>query len=128
MTTASVEKFISDWTSNSQPTKTKIRTKRLYKDLEVEISPSARKNVIRLNSIKSLNPKSGELRKLLNWLSKKADKHEIVLSMVCQPFGWNKDELPDKDKLKEIAECYNFAVKFEYPDSEGYEMVREPKM
>jgi len=126
--TESVDKFISDWTSNSQPTKIKVRTTRVHRNFEVEISPSARRDTVRLNSIRSLNPKCGELKKLLNWLAKKADKHGVTLTMACQPFGfgWSGDEFPDKDKLKDIAERYKFVVKFEYPDGDGYEMVREP--
>ena len=126
MSSEIVDQFISEWKSASRAVDGQPR-KRLYGDsLHVEISPSARTNTVRINSIKSINYGSGELKKLLTWLTKRASKHDIVLTLSAQSFGWNRDDLPSNDKLKEIVERYGFKLKFVYPDNDGYEMVKHP--
>ena len=126
MTTKAVSGFLADWSKTSKEHKTKKR-KRTFNNFEVEISPSVRFLTVRINSIYSTKPGSGQLNKLLSWLSKRADKHGVILTLCAQPFGWNKDDLPDKDKLKQISERYGFSLNYEYPDGYGYEMIRQPK-
>lgn len=120
--------FLKDWESNSSVSEKndKIRTNG---NLEIKLSKSGRENTIRLNYLKSTKPKNGEATKFMKWLTKQADKHQVTLTLCAQPVGysWNKDELPNKDKLKQWTERLGFKVKFQYPDSEGYEMVREPR-
>lgn len=122
-----VENFLATWNENSDTIENSKR-KRLFNVFEVELSKSGRQNTVRLNSIRSTARKSGELKNLMKWLVKQADKNSVTLSMACQSFGfsWDQDELPTTDKLREIAERHKFKVKWEYPDG-GYEMAREPK-
>ena len=55
-----------------------------------------------------------------------ASEHNVVLTFCAQPYGWDKDFLPNKNKIKTLVEKHGFEVKFEYPDKTGYEMIRWP--
>jgi hypothetical protein len=123
-----LEKFLEDWRSFTPSTGLNKRAKLFDGVLEIELSKSGRDdNTIRVNSIRSLSSGSRKLGKFMNWLTKKADSGGFQLSLAAQPFGWNREELPSKDKIKFYMERFNFQVKYEYPDEEGYEMVRQPK-
>lgn len=123
-----LEKFLEDWRSFTPSTGLNKRAKLFDGVLEIELSKSGRDdNTIRVNSIRSLSSGSRKLGKFMNWLTKKADSGGFQLSLAAQPFGWNREELPSKDKIKFYMERFNFQVKYEYPDEEGYEMVRKPK-
>jgi hypothetical protein len=123
-----LEKFLEDWRSFTPSTGLNKRAKLFDGVLEIELSKSGRDdNTIRVNSIHSLSSGSRKLGKFMNWLTKKADSGGFQLSLAAQPFGWNREELPSKDKIKFYMERFNFQVKYEYPDEEGYEMVRQPK-
>ena len=80
---------------------------------------------MRINYIKSLSRQNGELKTFLQWITEKATKGKFNLSMAVQPCNSHYEEAVPKEKLKEVAERYGFAMKFEYPDQLGYEMVRE---
>lgn len=120
-----VESFLNEWEENTLKHKSKPRV-RTIANFDVEISSSARFLTVRINSIFSTNRKSKKLSKLLRWITTKADEHNVVLTFCAQPFGWDKDFLPNKNKIKALVEQHGFEVKFEYPDKAGYEMIRWP--
>lgn len=120
-----VQDFLNEWEENTLAHESKPRN-RTVGNFDVEISPSARFLTVRINSIFSTKRKSGKLSLLLGWLATKADKHNVVLTLCAGPFGWDKDSLPNKNKIKAIVEKHGFEVKFEYPDKDGYEMIRWP--
>lgn len=120
-----VENFLNDWEQNTVAHESKNRN-RTVGNFDIEITPSARFLTVRINSIFSTDRRSGKLSKLLRWLAAKADEHNVVLTFCAQPFGWDKDFLPNKNKIKTLVEKHGFEVKFEYPDKAGYEMIRWP--
>jgi len=120
-----VQNFLNEWEKNTLTHKSKPRH-RTVGNFDVEITPSARFLTVRVNSIFSTNRKSGKFSKLLGWLVAKADEHNVVLTLCAQPYGWDKDSLPNKNKIKALVEKHGFEVKFEYPDKAGYEMIRWP--
>lgn len=120
-----VQDFLNEWEENTLAHESKPRN-RTVGNFDVEISPSARFLTVRINSIFSTKRKSGKLSLLLGWLATKADEHNVVLTLCAGPFGWDKDSLPNKNKIKELVEKHGFKVRFEYPDKEGYEMIRWP--
>ncbi len=120
-----VQDFLNEWEENTLEHKAKPRT-RTVANFDVEISPSGRFLTVRINSIFSTNRKSKKLSKLLGWLAAKADEHNVVLTLCAQPFGWDKDVLLSKDKIRVLVEKHGFEVKFEYSDKNGYEMIRWP--
>jgi hypothetical protein len=123
---SSLDDFMVEW--NTRPSGTPLNKRaRLFDNvLEIEVSVSGRPNTLRINSIRSLKLKSGKVSQFLNWITKRADKGKFTLRLAAQPFGWNKDELPQAGKLKEIVERFGFKVEYEYPDN-GYEMIRGVK-
>ena len=120
-----VQDFLNEWEENTLAHKSESR-KRTIGNFDVEIAASARFLTVRINSIFSTNRKSGKLSLLLKWLAAKADKHNVVLTLCAQSFGWDKDSSPSKNKIRALVEKHGFKVKFEYPDREGYEMIRWP--
>lgn len=120
-----VKSFLKEWNENTLAHKTKPRI-RTVANFDVEISSSAHFLTVRINSIFSTKRKSKKLSKLLGWLAAKADEHNVILILCAQPFGWDKDFLPNKNKIKTLVQKHGFEVKFEYPDKEGYEMIRWP--
>lgn len=122
-----VQDFLNEWEENTLEHESKLRC-RTVGNFDVEISPSARFLTVRINSIFSTNRKSGKLSLLLGWLAARADEHNVVLILCAQPFGWDKDFLANKNKIKALVEKHGFEVKFEYPDKEGYEMIRWPSV
>lgn len=125
---SNTEKFLKDWNKFAPSTGFNKRAKMFDNALEIELSKSGRdNNTIRINSIRSLSSGSRKLGKFMNWITKKADSGGFQLSLAAQPFGWNREEIPSKDKIKFYMERFNFRVKYEYPDEEGYEMARQPR-
>jgi len=120
-----VQNFLSDWEKNTVAHKSKTRN-RTVGNFDVEITPSARFLTVRINSIFSTDRRSKKLSKLFRWLSTKADEHNVVLTLCAQPYGWDKDLSPNKNKIRTFVEKHGFEVKFEYPDKDGYEMIRWP--
>lgn len=120
-----VQDFLNEWEENTLAHESNPRS-RTVGNFDVEILPSARFLTVRISSIFSTDRKSGKFSLLLGWLAARADKHNVVLTLCAQPFGWDKDSLPNKNKIKALVEKHGFKVKFEYPDKEGYEMVRWP--
>lgn len=120
-----VQDFLNEWKENTLAHSTKPRA-RTVANFDVELASSARFLTVRINSIFSTKRKSKNLSKLLGWLAAKADEHNVVLTLCAQSFGWDKDSLPNKNKIKALVEKYGFEVKFEYPDKDGYEMIRWP--
>ncbi|KKN02125.1 hypothetical protein LCGC14_1120780 [marine sediment metagenome] len=120
-----VQDFLDEWEENTLEHKSKPRT-RTVANFNVEISPSARFLTVRINSIFSTKRKSKKLFKLFRWLAAKADEHNVVLTLCAQSFGWDRDVLPSKDKIRVLVEKHGFEVRFEYPDKGGYEMIRWP--
>lgn len=120
-----VQDFLNEWEESTLAHKTKPRI-RTVANFDVEISPSNRFLTVRINSIFSTSRKSRKLSKLLGWFAAKADEHNVVLTLCAQSFGWDRDSLPNKNKIKALVEKHGFEVKFEYPDKEGYEMIRWP--
>lgn len=116
--------FINEWNKRDKSEFGSTRSKTFNK-LDVEISKSGRDDyTVRINYIQSNKRRKGELKKFLSWITKQADAGEFNLTMAAQPCGRHYEDVPKKEKLKEISEKYGFTVRFEYPDGNGYEMVR----
>ena len=99
------------------------RHRRLYNGiLEIQITESDRPDMIRINSIKSLDCQKGYMRAFLKKITAEADKHKVSLSACVQPWGHSFEKRPDKEILKGAFVKAGFAVNFEYPN-EGYEMI-----
>lgn len=117
----SIDNFMTEW-SKREAASSNLRAK-IYNGLHIEISRSSRNNsTIRINHIRTTNPKKGELKKFLKWITTQATKGQFNLSMAVQSTGRHFEDTPPKDKLKSIAESFKFSVRYEYPDKIGYEM------
>ena len=119
-----INDFMDTWNKRDN-TETDDSHSKIFNKLEVELSKSGRNDyTIRINYITSKTRRKGELKKFLSWITKQADLNKFDLSMAAQPCGRHYEDLPKKEKLKEITEKYGFVEKFEYPDGIGYEMTR----
>lgn len=118
-----IESFLSDWMkmSKAHSYKTYLRD---YGKLEVQLSNTGWPNTVSLGSIRSSKQKTGEATKFLLWLTKQADSSRFNLRVSVEPFGWDKDDRPGKEKLKEFFERYDFKVQHDLPDEAGYVMIR----
>lgn len=122
-----IEAFFAEWKNNSKPHKSSMMKHiRMFNDVEVALSKSACTNTVRVNSLRSNDQRKGEATKFMKWLTRRADKQGFFVTLSAEPFGWNKDDAMDKDQLKEWMEKYGFSVKWEWPDEDGYEMIRKP--
>lgn len=119
----STDTFLSEW--NKRENSETRHSKLFNDDLEAQLSKSGvGDHMIRINHIKSLKHKKGNLKRFLKWITDHADKNEFSLSIAVQPTGRYDEDVPKKDKLKEVVGRYGFKLKFEYPDGLGYEMIR----
>ena len=122
-----INDFMNIWNKRDK-TETGATRSKIFNNLEVELSKSGRDDyTIRINHILSKKRQKGELKKFLSWITTQADTNKFVLSMAVQPCGRHYEDVPKKEKLKEISEKYGFVEKFEYPDGAGYEMTRHYK-
>lgn len=119
-----ITNFMNTWNERDSSESFNTRSK-IFNKLDVELSKSGRDDcTVRINYIQSRKRRKGELKKFLTWITKLADANEFTLTMAAQPCGRHYEDTPKKEKLKEIIERYGFTVRFEYPDGNGYEMVR----
>jgi hypothetical protein len=119
------DKFLTDWANNTEQSTTHPH-RRVFMGCEIVLQESGRSNTVRLSALRAQEPRKGAGTKFLKWLGKQADKHGFDLTMAAQPWGHSFEPLPSKEKVLEIARKTGFEIQWQYPDQQGWEMVRYP--
>jgi len=120
-----IDTFLKQWLKKS--TKLDTSERREYHNLEVQLSKSGHYNTLRVNALKSKDPKKGHATKFMKSLIKEANKNKFDIELCAQPWGHSFEDVPTKDVVREWLLKLGFKIKFEYPDKEGYEMVYKHK-